>query len=104
MEGYDEFVGFSFFQAQIRYSDCFRVIFIQAQDSFLFFEWINVITCTIMTNSIRSNNADSDIFPTAPDLWRETKLNIIIHCFGNIVNGKADVTALVNLQETWAGP
>lgn len=57
-----------------------------------------------MSDSVRSDQAYPDIFPTASDLWRVTQLDVIVHGFGYIVDGETEVAAFVHFQEARASP
>lgn len=97
MERHDKLVSLSFFQAELVESNCVSIVFIESKSSFLFFKRVAVKASTVMADCIRSNNADSYVFPTASNLWRVTKLNVVVHCLRNIIDGESNVATFVDL-------
>lgn len=104
MERNDKLVSLSLFQAKLIESNCVRIVFVESKRSFLFFKRVAVVARTVVSNRIGSYNANSYVFPTATNLRRVSKLNVVVHRLRDIVNGERNVTAFIHFQKSWPSP
>jgi hypothetical protein len=92
------------FQTQIFECNYFCFVFMKLKWSFLFLQEVDIVAVTVNANSIRSDNGDPNIIPISSNLRGVTKLDVIWHSFGDVIDGEMKITAFKDFDKSGTGP